>query len=112
MPKPWQWTEQEQAQAEKGHAEFFLERARAARDLYLQGNENVFKGLTQFDADLPNIRAGQAWAAANADKNQESARICSMYPDALAHMMQICIPLREQITWLGQAANAARRLQD
>ncbi len=112
MPRSWQWTEEEQAQAEKAHAEFFAERARAAKEMYKQGNESFFKGLVLFDDNLTNIRAGQVWSAAYAEQDEEAAWLCTEYPDAAGYLMDLRLGAREQIRWLEQAVSAAQKLGD
>ncbi|MDL1897285.1 tetratricopeptide repeat protein [Anaerolineae bacterium CFX7] len=103
-------TDANRRQATKRHAEFYEQVARAAKELYLQGNENIVAGLKLFDDELPHMRAGQAYAAANMDRDDDAARLCSAYPDAAVYVANLRLPVREWIRWLEQALNAARKL--
>jgi tetratricopeptide (TPR) repeat protein len=103
-------TDDNRQQTAKRHAEFYERVARAADALYLQGSENLRAGLDLFDAELPHIRAGQAWAAANMERNDDAARLCSAYPDAAVYVADLRLSAREQIRWLEQAVTAARKL--
>ncbi|MBI4671868.1 MAG: tetratricopeptide repeat protein, partial [Chloroflexi bacterium] len=105
-------TDDERRTAAKQHAEFFVNVARAADELYLKGNENIIAGLKLFDQELPHIRAGQAWAAANMERDEDAARLCNDYPDAAAYVAQLRLSVRERIRWLEQAATAARKLEN
>ena len=112
LEKPWQWTKEERVQTEKRHAEFYLQIAQAADEFYLQGGEKVLKGLELFDAELTNIRAGQAWAAGKVETDDDAARLCSDYPNAAVYVMDLRVSAREQIRWQEQASAAACRLGD
>ena len=105
-------SEENKRDSHKRHAEFYEQVARAADKLYLQGNENILAGLKLFDDELPHIRAGQAWAAANMEHDNNAAHLCNEYPDAAAYVMQLRLSVREQIRWLEQAMSAARKLND
>ncbi len=83
--------------------------ARADR-LYKQGGEGVRRGLGLFDLEWPHIRAGQAWAAAHWQENDEAARLCSAYPDASVYCLSLRLGPPERIEWLAVAAQAAQRL--
>jgi len=103
-------TDANRRQTAKRHAEFYEQVARAATELYLQGNEKILAGLRLFDDELPHMRAGQAYAAANMDRDDDAARLCSAYPGAAAYVANLRLPVREWIRWLEQALNAARKL--
>lgn len=107
MPKPWEWKPEEQARAEKAHAEYYLQIARTADELYLKGGENILNGLGLFDAEIVHIRSGQAWTAEHARNNIDVARLCNAYPNAMAYVMQLRLGAFEQIEWLVQASSAA-----
>jgi tetratricopeptide (TPR) repeat protein len=110
MSKPYQLKPEERARGDKRHAEFYLQVALETRRLYEQGGENVVKGLALFDSELAHIRAGQAYAMANGEKDDEAAQLCSKYPDAAAYVMQMRLGERDQIQWFEQAATMARKL--
>ena len=93
-------------------AEHFLAVLWQANELYLQGGEGVLAGLALFDREAENIRAGQAWAAANADKDDQAAAWSSAYPIRGAHMLELRLHPRERIGWLEAGLAGARRLGD
>ncbi len=94
------------------HAEHYLNVLSAADELYLQGGERVLEGLALFDLELENLRAGQAWAASQAGRDEAAARLCSRYPDAGIYCLDLRLHSREQITWLEAGLAAARTLGD
>ncbi len=104
----------EKWQAEKHHAEFYVQVARQADELYLKGNENVVAGLKLFEQELPHIRAGQEWAVANMECDRDAAEICSKYPLPNRHaaVLSLRLSVREQIAWIEKALIAARKLGD
>lgn len=98
--------------AQKLHAEHYLAVARHADDLYLQGGDGVKLGLALFDRESANISAGQAWAAAWAERDDAAAKLCSRYPDAGRYCVDLRLHPREQIRWFEAALAGARRLMD
>jgi len=102
----------ERATAGLRHAQHFASVLRKARDLYLQGGESVKCGLALFDLEWGNIQAGQVWAAARADQDNEAARLCGDYPDAGVYCLDLRQHPRDRIRWLEAALAAARRLKD
>jgi hypothetical protein len=104
--------EDERALAGQRHAAHYLHVAGAANALFLQGGGAVLRGLAVFDTEWPHIQAGQAWAAAHAAGDDAAARLCSAYPDAAAHCLNLRLHPRKQIAWLAAAAEAARRRGD
>jgi tetratricopeptide (TPR) repeat protein len=93
-------------------ARHYVQVARAAENLFLQGGENILRGLELFDLERSHIEAGQAWVAAHAGSNQEAARLCNDYPNAGAHCLSLRQHPQEWIQWLEAALVAARRLED
>ena len=102
----------ERATAWQRHAAHYEAVALAADDLYLQGGSGLLQGLGLFDLEWGNIQAGQAWAAAGAAEDEAAARLCSAYPDAGAHCLDLRQHPRERIRWREAALAAARRLGD
>jgi len=98
--------------AARRHARYYLAVLAFANGLYLKGGENVLNGLALFDLEWPNIEAGQKWAAARADADDEAARLCAHYPNAGAYCIALRLHPRERIVWLEAALVAARRLKD
>jgi tetratricopeptide (TPR) repeat protein len=93
-------------------AHHYLRVAAAADGLYLRGGEGVLRGLALFDLEWPHVRAGQAWAAAHAEADDEAARLCSDYPDAGIYCLDLRLHARKRIAWLEAGVRAARRLGD
>jgi len=79
----------------------------AARDL-----EYSVRVARHINLEWPHIRAGQAWAAAHAEHDDEAAQLCSDYPDSARYFLDLHLHPREFISWFEAAARAARRLGD
>jgi len=94
------------------HAAHYLQVLSAAQELYKQGGNDVLAGLTLFDKEWANIRAGQAWAAAHAGEDDGAATLCAAYPSAGIYCLVLRLHPREQIAWLKQALHAARQIGD
>ncbi len=103
---------EERMSAQQRHAEHYVRVAASADALYLQGGESVLAGLELFDAEWSHIRAGQAWATANAQTKEAAAQLCNSYPNAAVYCLSLRLHPREQIHWLQAAATAAHRLKD
>ncbi len=99
-------------EAQRRHARYYLDVLRVANVLYMQGAEALVRGLALFDREWDNIRAGQAWAAAHAGQDSETAHLCSAYPGSGAYYLALRRHPHEQIAWLEAAVAAARRLKD
>jgi tetratricopeptide (TPR) repeat protein len=96
-----------------GHmAAHYVQVARAAETLYLRGGEDLLHGLVLFDLEWPHIRAGQEWAAAHTETEDEATRLCSAYPDAAVYCLALRLHRREWAAWLETAVQAAHRLRD
>jgi tetratricopeptide (TPR) repeat protein len=102
---------EERATAQKRHAAHYLRVITAADELYKKGGESVTKGLALFDAEWANIEAGHAWAARNAESDDDVAKWCLAYPHAGAHCLDLRRHPKEMIRWLGGALAVARRLK-
>jgi tetratricopeptide (TPR) repeat protein len=98
--------------AERRHSGYYETVAREADRLYKQGGDALKQGLRLFDGEWANIRAGQAWAAARAESEDEAARLCSRYPDAGTYCLSLRLHPRQRIRWREEALGAAHRLQD
>ncbi len=100
-------------EAQRRHAEYYLEVLREADDLYLQGGASVQRGVALFDREWDNIQAGQGYAAAaHAGQDDAAARLCGDYPDAGVYCLALRRHPRERIAWLEAAVAAAQRLRD
>jgi len=102
----------ERAQADRHHAAHYLGVTGVADKLYRMGGEGVTRGLALFDAEWANIQAGQAWVAAHADKDDEAARLCNVYPAAVFYFLILRRHPNERIEWLEAALGAAQQLKD
>jgi hypothetical protein len=105
----------EAAEREEGarrHAEHYRNVLAFANQLYLKGGESVMQGLALFDLEWGNIQAGQAWAAGYAADDERAARLCSAYPIAGVHCLNLRLHSREWINWLEAALCAARSQKD
>ena len=69
------------------HSKHFLNSARSAQNLYLQGETS--DGLALFDTEWENIKAGQSWAANNFESNDDAAQLCNEYPEASAYFIHL-----------------------
>ena len=98
--------------AARRHAAHYVDVLAQADALYRKGGDFIKPGLALFDLEWGNIQAGQAWAAAHAERDNETAGLCSRYPDAGSYCLVLRQHPREQIRWLEAALAAARRLKD
>ena len=103
-------SEENEYAAAKRHAGHFLDVAAAADDRYDEGNEGVLEGLRLFDRERVHIEAGQAWAAAHAETDDEAAAIAQSYPLRAPFMLDLRLHARDRIAWFETSAQAARKL--
>jgi tetratricopeptide (TPR) repeat protein len=103
---------EETAGAERQHAAHYLEVLRRADALYEEGGGALLRGLRLFDAEWPNIQAGQAWAAAHSQHDEPAAALCDDYPNAGKYSIALRLHPREQIRWREAALQAARQRGD
>lgn len=104
-------SEDERDMSHQRQATHYATALRGANELYMQGGEALQRGLALFDLEWGNIQVGQAWAAANAERNQTAAKLCSDYPDAGSDILDLRQHPRESIRWLEKGLAAARRLK-
>jgi tetratricopeptide (TPR) repeat protein len=105
-------TEGERNAAAQRHASHYADVLGAASGLYMEGGESVLPGLALFDLERGNIEAGQAWAAALADKDGEAPQLCISYPSRGAYVLNLRLHPRDLIVWLESALAAARKCAD
>ncbi len=106
-------TQENEYAAAKRHAGRFLHVAGAAHDRYLEGDEGdegVLDGLRLFDRERTRIEAGQAWAAAHAEDDDQAALLAQEYPLRAAHILNLRLHARDQIAWLETSTQAAHKL--
>lgn len=94
------------------HAEYFLQMLMVAEGLYLQGGGAFTKGLSLFDQEWSNTRAGWEWAKCHADTNSRALALCSQYPAQCNNIFALRQSPRENIEWRNVALAATQRLGD
>ncbi|HEX4494278.1 MAG TPA: tetratricopeptide repeat protein [Thermoanaerobaculia bacterium] len=107
-----QLTTAEEGKSRRRHAEYFLKVLRSANSRYEKGGQDSLVGLALFDREWSNIRAGQAWVAAEFHRGKECAELCSSYPDEGTYCLSIRQHPREGIQWSEIGLEAARHLRD
>ena len=94
------------------HAKHYVAVLTSADQLYERGGEAIMRGLAVFDLEWGNIQAGQGWAAAHAENNNEASQLCSDYPDKGVQVLDLRQHPRERIRWREPAVRAARMLKN
>ncbi|SPE34791.1 hypothetical protein SBA6_40076 [Candidatus Sulfopaludibacter sp. SbA6] len=64
------------------------------------------------EAEWENIKAGQAWAAANYQTQADAAKLCCEYPIALGRILMNRLSPKEREQWFSAARDAARLRND
>jgi tetratricopeptide (TPR) repeat protein len=103
-------TEAEREEPQRRHAGYYITVLKAADHLFDKGGENRWVGLALLDTEWHNIQAGQSWSASNTDKDKVAATLCSLYPDAGAHLLHLRVHPTLCIQWREAAVVAARKL--
>ena len=91
----------------------YLELLRSANALYRSGGEARNIGLTLFDTEWENVRAGQHFAASRLAENSEdaeAARLVSGYADVGWELLSLRASLDERACWLENALDGDRTL--
>jgi tetratricopeptide (TPR) repeat protein len=107
-----QLTPAERRLAAARHATHFLAVLEAVAERYRAGGRSVMHSLTFFDLERGNIQAGQSWAADQAAKDLQAARLCNSYPRAGGYCLALRLVPRDLVQWLEAALAAARSLED
>lgn len=92
------------------HACVFFEMLTAADTLYLKHGEKTYEGLSSFDREWENIKAGFAYVSAHATADDKAAYLCAFYPTAGVNCLAIRQSTDERIAWIEAAVSAAQRL--
>jgi tetratricopeptide (TPR) repeat protein len=92
------------------HAAYYLTVLRDAEERLERGDDEA--GLRRFDDDRDQIMHGFRWAAANAERLEEAARLCSAYPYEAELVVYLRLPARTRIAWSSSAADAATLIAD
>ena len=96
--------------AAKRHSRHFLGVETTAGARHIEDKEGFFAGLRVFDRERAHIEAGQAWAAAHAEADDDAALFAQSYPLRAAFILGLRQHARDQIAWLEISAHAARKL--
>jgi len=104
------------SEAERGaggrlHARHYQLALSTSNYLYLQGRNEVLRGLGLFDLERANIEAGQGWAAERADSDEAGAELCITYPDSGIDLLNLRQHPHELIRWLEAMLTAAQKLK-
>ena len=92
------------------HATHYLFVLRKADSLYKEGGDTIAQGIALCDLEWGNIETGQAWVAANWEKDDTVANMCNDYPSAGIYCLHLCFHIRNLITWFQVAIEAAKKL--
>ncbi len=105
------WQGAERRLMEYQHARYFMHVLSTANDLYHAGGDKASKGLNLYNHEWANIEAGQAWAAAHAEENDDAAVLCCAYATAGWALRNVRQVPHDDIIWTEAALKAARRLK-
>ncbi len=94
------------------HAQHYCSVLGAAEELYLQGGENILRGLQMLDSEWEHIKSGQNWAAQHSTKQKEAMVLCAKYPDAGVYCLIFRLHPRVRISWFEVTLDANRQLDD
>src|SRR5438128_10059 len=94
------------SEAQLRHAAHYLRVVRAADTLYKQGNEALVQGLSAFNINQANIRAGLEWAGLHFKEDENAAAICSDFPNVGALLFELLFAPRDRLQWLEYAVEA------
>lgn len=98
--------------AQARHAQHYCDLAKAADFVYDKGGDGILQGLSLFDAEWPNISAGQAWATANLETSDNAANLCIEYLGIALYCLDLRLVPRQLISWVNTALRAARKLKE
>lgn|GEM_PF-609743 len=100
-------SEEERVAAQQRHALYYLEVVKETNRLYLEGGESLKAGLELFDSEWINIETGQAWAEKHLRESETAAQACSDYPLHGLNLLLLRLSVRERVSWLESALEAA-----
>jgi tetratricopeptide (TPR) repeat protein len=101
---------EENFSASLNHARYYKEIASYADQLYLQGGENILKGLAFFDAHWAHIQKGQAWSSQEKEC-EKTLELAMHYPDAGLYCLDLRLHPYTKIAWLETALESTRILK-
>lgn len=100
----------ERSGAQRRHAEHYRSVGAEADALYLQGGQQVVRGLELFDRERVHLEAAFEWLQAQKDK--ESAQLLVALVNAVACVSNLRFHPRQTICWLEAERDAARLAED
>jgi tetratricopeptide (TPR) repeat protein len=95
--------------AHLNHSAHYLDVLKESNRLFKEGGDFTEAALRLFDAEWPNIEAGQKWAQNNASKDNRAAQLCIDYPSA-AHILKLRLHPRTLMGWQVVALEGFQRL--
>jgi tetratricopeptide (TPR) repeat protein len=104
--------EPERSVAQRRHAGYYEEVLALADDLFKAGGKQILEGLRLFDGEWANIQAGQGWAVAHAESDQEATKLARGYPEAGVFCLLLRLRPRQRVRWLEAGLKASRALDD
>jgi tetratricopeptide (TPR) repeat protein len=96
--------------AQLQHGEHYKNVLSNANQLYLQGGEDISRGLALFDLEWIHIQTAQAWAQQNADSNEKALGLCDDIVADGYMLLDLRQHPRDRIKWLEIGLNAAQKL--
>ncbi len=95
------------------HAIYYKELASYANKLYLQGGENILKGLALFDAHWLHVQASYSWVVKEAKRYHMEAIILSSEYVANCHLiLPIRLPPEKYLLWLKEALDSSIKVEN
>lgn len=101
---------EEQREARHRFAAHYQSLLHEAEALYEEAGPRFQAGIELLDREWHNILAGQVWATSLASQDRSACELCSAFPDAGKHLLQLRLNPRERIRWIEAALEAARVL--
>jgi len=98
--------------AHERHAAYYETVALNANNMYLDGGDSVYLGISLFDTEWANIRVAQVWSEKNSADNKLAASLCTKYPVSGRELLRMRQHPNEQIHWLESALIASRILKE
>lgn len=93
-------------------AKHYLTKLQQANATIRRGRGNRDYWLNQMQQDWAQIKQWQAWSATGKEQDIERARLCATFPVATADVLRVRQTPAEQLVWVRQALEAAKKLGD
>ena len=79
-------------------ANYYLGKLRFIHDVYKEGGDHIDYALYLLKQDWAQIKFWYQWAKNSANRWLDAAKLCSAYPRAGGIVLDIILPLKEQLT--------------